>query len=118
MANAMARSTRMVRAAAAGQRLASELEARGEQLLAAFQRESERVHDDPDAAHAALRHLEGFLRLQYAPTLLVYQSLELDDPMVTSSIAQIDEAIDSAMMAGAAGLGITYRTTRERLNGG
>ncbi len=114
---AMARSARLVTAAAHATLLATELEVRGAELLAAFERESARAHahGDPQAAHAALRHLEGWMRLQYAPTLHVFHSMEPGDPMVAIALAQIDQAIDNGVAAAAASLGVTYRTTRERL---
>ncbi len=116
-ARMLARSARLVTAAAHATLLATELEARGAELLAAFERESvrARAHGDQQAAQAALRHLEGWLRLQYAPTLHVYRSMEPDDPVVASALAQIDQAIDKAVAAAATSLGVPYRTTRERL---
>ena len=116
-ARALATSARLVAAAASADLLADELAARGEELRAAFVRESERahVHGDREAAHAALRHLEGFLRLQLAPTIHVYRSMEPDDPAVGAALSQIDHKIDEAVAAAAASLGVHYRTTRERL---
>jgi predicted nucleic acid-binding Zn-ribbon protein len=114
---ALARSSRLLAAAAQAQLMGAELEARGAELLAAFERESAqaRINGDPRAAHAALQHLEGFLRLQYAPTLHMYRSMDPDDPVVVAALAQIDRVIDEAMGTAAASLGIPYRTTRERL---
>jgi predicted nucleic acid-binding Zn-ribbon protein len=114
---ALARSTRVLTAAAQAQLMGDELEARGAELLAAFKRESEQAHlnGDPRAAHTAVQHLEGFLRLQYAPTLHIYRSMDPDDPVVVAALAQIDRLIDEATGKAAAGLGIHYRTTRERL---
>ena len=114
-AQAMARSARLVAAAASAHLLADELAARGEELLAAFHRERERahVHGDREAAHAALRHLEGFLRLQLAPTLHVYRSMEPDDPAVVAALTQIDHKIDEAVAAAAASLGVACARKRE-----
>lgn len=115
--NARSRAARVSVAAEAAQASIEELSARGERLLAEFERASERahLHGDRRAAEAALRYFEGYVRLQYAPTLQVYAAMEPDDPVVVSAHAQIDRTIDDAVRATAEGLGVPYRTVRERL---
>jgi LSD1 subclass zinc finger protein len=114
--NATMRVARIQAAADGAQVLATELAARGERLFADFERASEQAaHGDRAAAAAALRHFEGYLRLQYAPTLHIYQSMEPDDPIVVKALAEIDRAIDAGVGAAATALEVPYRTVRERL---
>lgn len=114
---ALAASARLTAAAREARQLAGDLEARAEEQRAAYVHASERAMQghDPQAAAAALRHLEGWLRLQYAPTLHLYEAMPPDDLTVVAALAQIDAVIDQALTTAAQQLGTPYRTTRERL---
>jgi hypothetical protein len=108
---------RLTTAATESRRLAADLDARAEELRVAYERDYERavLNGDRTTGASALRHLEGWLRLQYEPTLHLYRSMPPDDPTVSEALAQIDEVIDRALTAAAEPLGIPYRTVRERL---
>jgi len=110
-----AHHARFAQASEEAHEMARDLDARGAELMAAFQRESARALEqrDPDAAYAALRHFEGYLRLQYAPTLHLYKSA--GDPRSLGALTEIDQVIDRAVAEAAKGLGVPYRTTAERL---
>lgn len=115
---AQARVDRLTAAADEARRLATEVAARAEELRASFDRAMERamLGDDAEAGAAALRHLEGWMRLEYAPTLHMYRAMPPDDPAVVAALAQIDDAIDRALATTAQQLGVPYRSVRERLS--
>lgn len=79
--------------------IAKSNEARGEALMADFKALSTQAHMEGDraAAEQAVIAMEGYMRLQYAPTVHLYNSWDPNDPQVVAAMEQIDAAIESAI---------------------
>jgi hypothetical protein len=94
-------------------------EARSEALLAEFEREQERalMEGDAEAARRAVEHFEGYLRLQYAPTIQLYTQMAPNDPQVLAALQQIDATVDQSVRSIAESLGVEYRTAEQRVRG-
>lgn len=92
---AMAATARRVQVAADEAReMAAASEARGQALMAEYEALSTRVlQGERNLATAALQCLEGYLRLQYAPTLHLYAAMDPDDPAVIAALEQIDATV-------------------------
>lgn len=106
-ADAATKVKRMQLAASEAQMLAKQNEARSEELMAEFERLSGLAHQgDRAAAEQAVVAMEGYLRLQYAPTVHMYQSYDPSDPAVIEAMGQIDAAVAQALTAIRESLGL------------
>lgn len=97
---AAAHCARVRLAAEEARDLAAAQQARSDALQAEYEALIMRVHAGEEAlATQALERFEGFLRLQYAPTLHLYAAMDPDDPRVLAAMQQIDDAVRSAVQA-------------------
>lgn len=104
---ATARAQRFQVAAGEAKTMAQDLEARGVALMAEYQQLFERVLLGETAlAPRALELLEGYTRLQYAPTLHMYAAWGPGDPRIESALEEIDAVIANVVSAGAKSLGV------------
>lgn len=96
---------------------AKDHEAQSEALMRKFEKAQERAMTtgDREAARRAVRHFEGYMRLQYAPTIEFCHNQDPDNPQVVQTLQQIDETIDQACRGIAASLGMEYVPAEERL---
>lgn len=102
-----AKVRRMQLAASEATALAKQNEARGEALMAEFQELSTAAYQgDRAAAERAVVAMEGYLRLQYAPTVHIYNSYDPNDPTVIAAMKQIDDAVAQALQATRESLGL------------
>lgn len=113
---AQAKHARFAQAVKEANDMTAANEKRGETLMRKFEEAQERamIHGDRVAAEAAVRHMEGYMRLQYAPTIHVYSSMP-DDPKVQEALEQIDEVIDQSVSSIAQTLGVEYTKTKDRM---
>lgn len=101
------KSRRLQLAASEAQTIAKQNEARAAALMAEFEQLSVAAHGgDRQAAEKAVVAMEGFLRLQYAPTVHMYTSYDPNDPTVVQAMAQIDDAVAQALKAIRESLGL------------
>ena len=90
-------------------------EARGQVLMAEHQALVARyIEGDESVGPVVLRTLEGYLRLQYAPTLHMYGAFGMDDPRIADALAQIDATVKAAVEQTAQRLGIAATNDRCR----
>lgn len=91
---------RLQLAAVEAQALAKRNEERSAALMAEFEALSLAAHQgDREAAEEAVVLMEGYLRLQYAPTVHMYTSYDPTDPAVVQAMQQIDTAVHQALAA-------------------
>jgi DNA-directed RNA polymerase subunit RPC12/RpoP len=62
----------------------------------------------------ALKYQEGMMRMAFAPTIHLYNSLDPADPQIAAALAQIDQAIDDSLRATAESWGAEYVPVAER----
>ncbi len=104
---AIARAHRFQVAADEARAMAQGVEARSVALMAEYQALSERVlRGEKALAPRALELLEGYTRLQYAPTLHMYAAWGSGDPRTQSALHEIDTVIAKVVAAGAKSLGV------------
>jgi hypothetical protein len=117
VANAQQEQVRFAQVVEEAEQMQSDVEPRAARLMAEFEaaQQSALVGGDTDAAQQAVRHFEGYMRLQYAPTIHMYKTWDPTDPQVEQALRQIDETIDQAVGSVAESLGVEYRPTRDRL---
>jgi len=101
------KSQRLQLAATEAQTIAQQNEARAAELMADFEALALAAHQgDREAAEKAALAMEGYLRLQYAPTVHMYQSYDPNDPAVVQAMQQIDHAVSQALAATRESLGL------------
>ncbi|ACY18702.1 hypothetical protein Hoch_6228 [Haliangium ochraceum DSM 14365] len=106
--DAAVKAKRMQLAAGEASVIAKQNEARAQALMEEFQQLSIAAYQgDRDAAERAVVAMEGYLRLQYAPTIHVYNSYDPSDPTVVAAMKQIDEAVAEALRATRESLGLS-----------
>lgn len=106
-AHAQARVRRFEVAAHEADQIGRDTQAQAEALLAEHQALMKRfVNGDSSAGPDVLRTLEGYMRLQFAPTLHIYGAWGMDDPKIAEALAQIDTAVRTAVEDTAKRLGI------------
>ena len=66
---------------------------------------------------AALKYMEGVMRMAYAPTIQLYQGMGPGDPTVVAALKQIDDAIDQGMVSTAESWGVEYVPVAARKGG-
>ncbi|MEM6294684.1 MAG: hypothetical protein AAGA54_25640 [Myxococcota bacterium] len=93
-----ARLQRFQVAADEAQAMAADVETRGAALMQEFESLLARVHaGEPELAPRALELYEGFIRLQYLPTLHMYGAWGSDDPRVAKALHDIDAAVAASV---------------------
>jgi uncharacterized Zn finger protein (UPF0148 family) len=106
-AHMQARARRFEVAAKEADQMGRDNEARAQALMAEHQALLVRyMEGDKSVGQSVLRTLEGYLRLQYAPTLHIYGAYGMDDPKIADALAQIDATVKSAVEQTAQRLGI------------
>lgn len=114
---AQAKHARFAQAADEARGMDADVSARSEALMAELTplQEKALVEGDREAGQRATELFEGYMRLQYAPTLHMYKAMEPDDPTVVAALGQIDAAVDQSVAAFAQSVGADYKSTAERL---
>lgn len=99
---------RFAEAAREAQEMGEEVERRANELMKRFEKAQERalMSGDGQAAHEAIQCFEGYMRLQYAPTIHMYRSYDPDDPQVAAALKEIDDAVAQAVRGIAESLGV------------
>ncbi len=78
----------------------TDVQARGEALMAEYEALLVRVHaGERELAPRALELFEGYIRLQYVPTLHMYGAWGTDDPRIAAALKEIDATVESAVAA-------------------
>lgn len=100
-----ARAQRFQAAADEANAMVADVQARGEALMAEYEELATRVHaGERELAPRALEAFEGYIRLQYVPTLHMYGAWGTDDPRIAAALEEIDATVKSAVAAMAASL--------------
>ena len=80
--------------------MAADAERRGAALMTEYESLVSRVHaGDRSLIPRALEVFEGYIRLQYAPTLHMYGAWGTDDPRIAAALQEIDATVESAVSA-------------------
>ena len=105
---ATARAQRFQVAAAEAKSMAADIGARSDALMEEYQSLLQRVlMGERELAPRALEVFEGFMRLQYAPTLHFYGAWDSDDPVIVDALREVDATVAKAVAAAAESLGLT-----------
>lgn len=104
---ATARAKRFQVAADEANAMAQDVKRRSVALMAEYERLTERVVlGETTLAPRALEVLEGYTRLQYVPTLHMYEAWGSDDPRTQNALKEIDATIAAVVSAAAESLGV------------
>jgi len=114
---AQAKHARFAQAVKEADAMTTDTQARADALMAELTPLQERavLESDRAAGARATQLFEGYMRLQYAPTIHMYRASDPDDPQIVAALKQIDDAVDQAVGAFASSVGVEYETAAERL---